>query len=68
MAHPMGESKQGDLRVDFDRRLKPAFHRSKVTTDTERPHTSLNGLKPKEFATRSKQDHNQNRLYLRVGE
>ncbi len=34
MAHPMGESKQGDLRVDFDRRLKPAFHGSKVTTDT----------------------------------
>ena len=33
MAHPMGESKQGGLRVDFDRRLKPEFHGSKVTTD-----------------------------------
>ncbi len=33
MAHPMGESKHGRLRVDFDRRLKLEFHRSKVTTD-----------------------------------
>ena len=28
-----------------------------------RPHTSLNGLTPKEFTTRSDQDHNQNRSY-----
>ncbi len=33
MAHPMGELKQGCLRVDFDRRLKLEFHGSKVTTD-----------------------------------
>ncbi len=33
MAHPMGESKQRCLRVDFDRRLKLEFHGSKVTTD-----------------------------------
>ncbi len=33
MAHPMGESKQGCLRVEFDRRLKLDFHGSKVTTD-----------------------------------
>jgi len=33
MAHPMGESKRGCLRVDFDRRLKLEFHGSKVTTD-----------------------------------
>ncbi|MEE8454818.1 MAG: IS1380 family transposase, partial [Limibaculum sp.] len=33
MAHPMGESKQGCLRVDLDRRLKLEFHGSKVTTD-----------------------------------
>ncbi len=33
MARPMGESKQGCLRVDFDRRLKLEFHGSKVTTD-----------------------------------
>ena len=33
MAHPVGESKQECLRVDFDRRLKLEFHGSKVTTD-----------------------------------
>ena len=39
----------GDWRIDYN---------------TTRPHSSLNGLTPKEFATRSKQDHNQNRFYL----
>ncbi len=33
MVHPMGELKQGCLRVDFDRRLKLEFHGSTVTTD-----------------------------------
>ncbi len=33
MAHPMGESKAGVLRLDFDRRLKVEFHGSKVTSD-----------------------------------
>lgn len=33
MVHPKGGSKQGHLRVDFDRRLKPEFHGSKVTSD-----------------------------------
>lgn len=32
--------------------------------NTHRPHTSLNGLTPIEFANRSKQDHNQNRANL----
>jgi putative transposase len=36
--------------------------------NTERPHTSLDGLTPKEFATRSKQDHIRNELYSAVGE
>ena len=33
MAHPMGESKDRDLRLYFDRRLKLEFHGSKVTSD-----------------------------------
>ena len=32
MAHPMGESKPGCLRVVFDRRLNE-FHGSKITSD-----------------------------------
>ncbi len=32
--------------------------------NNERPHTSLGGLSPKAIATRSNQDHNQNRPYL----
>ena len=33
MAHPMGESEAGVLRLDFDRRLKLEVHGSKVTSD-----------------------------------
>lgn len=33
MASPMGESKQGALRVDSDRPLKLEFHGFKVTSD-----------------------------------
>ena len=33
MARPMGESIQGLLRVDFDRRLKQESHGSWVSTD-----------------------------------
>ena len=32
MAHPMGESKEGVLRLDFDRRLRLEFHGSKATS------------------------------------
>jgi putative transposase len=32
--------------------------------NNERPHTSLNGLTPNEFASRSNEDHNQNGVYL----
>ena len=33
MGHPMGESKDGVLRLDFDRRLRLEFHGSKVSSD-----------------------------------
>lgn len=33
MANPAGESLDGPLRVDFDRRLKLEFHGSRITTD-----------------------------------
>ena len=36
----------------------------RIDYNEERPHTSLAGLTPNEFATRSNKDHNQNRLYL----
>jgi transposase InsO family protein len=36
----------------------------RVDYNTRRPHTSIGGLTPDEFATRSRQDHNQNRLWV----
>ena len=36
----------------------------RIDYNGERPHTSLNGLTPNEFATRSNVDHNQNGLSL----
>ena len=35
-----------------------------IDYNTKRPHTSLNGLTPTEFAARPNQGHNQNRLSL----
>jgi len=40
----------------------------KIDYNTQRPHTSLDGLTPIEFATRPEQGHNQNRLYSPAGE
>jgi putative transposase len=36
----------------------------RIDYNTNRPHTSLNGLTPTEFAARPDQGHNRNRLYL----
>jgi putative transposase len=36
----------------------------RIDYNTRRPHTSLSGLTPNEFATRSRKDHNQNRVWL----
>lgn len=36
----------------------------RVDYNEDRPHTSLNGLTPNEFALRSREDHNQNGVYL----
>lgn len=33
MEHPAGESDDGALRVDFDRRLKLEFYGSRITSD-----------------------------------
>jgi len=33
MDHPVGESDDGALRVDFDRRLKLEFHGSRISSD-----------------------------------
>ena len=35
--------------------------------NNHRPHTSLDGLTPMQYATRSQQDHNRNRFYSAVG-
>lgn len=39
----------------------------RIDYNTNRPHTSLNGLTPTEFATRPDQGQNWNRLYLETG-
>ena len=33
MTHSAGDEETGDLRVDFDRRLRLEFHGSRITSD-----------------------------------
>jgi putative transposase len=47
--------------VDEVRQIIEAW---RIDYNTNRPHTSLNGLTPTEFAARPDQGHNRNRLYL----
>jgi len=42
MVHPLGESKNGPLRVDFDLRLKLELYGSKVTSDGGDPYDQSN--------------------------
>ena len=66
------ESFNGRLRDEcLNEHLFRSFAHARETIETWRrdynrlrPHTSLDGLTPKEFATRSSKDHNQNRPSL----
>lgn len=66
------ESLNGRLRdACLNEHLFPSLPASRTLTEawrvddnTCRPHTSLGGLTPNAFATRSKQDQNQNGLWL----
>lgn len=40
----------------------------RIDYNTSRPHTSLNGLTPTEFANRSNRDENQNKVYLEANQ
>ena len=46
------------------RRARQVIEEWRLDYNTIRPHSSLNGLTPKEFTNRSLEDHNQNRLSL----
>jgi putative transposase len=43
---------------------RPTLELWRIDYNTQRPHTSLNGLTPFAFANRSAMDHNPNRLWL----
>ena len=61
MEHPLGESKPGCLRVDFDRRFKLEFHGSKIAFDVgfnslasfNRVFEETTGQAPTEYRTAS---------------
>lgn len=62
------ESFNGRLRDELlNETLFRSLHHARDLIDDyneQRPHTSIGGLAPAEFATRSKKNHNQNSLYL----
>ena len=46
------------------RQARNSIEEWRIDYNVNRPHTSLDGLTPNEFATRSKMDHNMNRASL----
>jgi len=63
-------SRYGGMEISDARKLanlneaRQLIEEWRIDYNTNRPHTSLNGLTPTEFATRPTQGQNQNRLYL----
>ena len=56
--------KPADLPILLPRAILRWSNSFRIDYNTNRPHSSLNGLRPTEFAARPDQGHNRNRLSL----